>query len=301
MSSRSSSRCRRGRATTAPASPGSSATCPNATPRWREIRAAQSEAERAIASKSEFLSRASHELRTPLNAILGFAQLLALDPVDADHDDSVGHVLRAGRHLLALIDEVLELGMIESGQADVTVAVVELAPLVHTAVAEVEPLAAERGVAVSVASGAPAGARVHADAWRLGQVLRHLLANAVRSNRPGGTAEVDWAGTGDALRIAVVDTGVGIAPDAVDRVFEPFERADADDSTAPAWGSRSCAASSRSWGAGWAPPATPPPARPSGSRCPTPAPPPPSRSVAEAVDAGPGPSACSTWRTTRPT
>jgi PAS domain S-box-containing protein len=188
--------------------------------------AAREQAERASAAKSEFLSRVSHELRTPLNAILGFAQLLELEPVDPDHDDAVEQVLRSGRHLLALVDDVLDLGLIESGRATLSIGPVDLADAVAGAIRAVAPLAAERGTTVTVAEAVPE-VRVRADGPRLVQVVAHLLAYAVRASGPQGPVIVRWDVTGTDVRVAVAGPGAWAVTAA--HAFEPFERAGAVD------------------------------------------------------------------------
>ena len=191
--------------------------------------AAREEAERASAAKTEFLSRVSHELRTPLNAILGFAQLLELEPVDPDHDDAVQQVLRSGRHLLALVDDVLDLGLIESGRAGLAIEPVDLADAVAAAVQAVAPLAAERGTAVTVAESGGPVVRVRADGPRLTQVVAHLVAYAVRAVGPHGPVTVRWEVTGTDVRVAVTRAGAWIDPGAAAHAFEAFERAGAPD------------------------------------------------------------------------
>ncbi len=194
--------------------------------RTTELLHARDEAERANAAKSEFLSRMSHELRTPLNAILGFAQLLESDP---DHPlaetqaDNVHEILHGGKHLLALINEVLDLARIESGRLEVSLEAVALRPLIETCMAQIKPLAAERGIDITVdISGAPT---VQADYTRLRQVLLNLLSNAVKYNREAGRILIRGTTIDDQrLRIEVEDTGNGIPAESLSRLFRPFER-----------------------------------------------------------------------------
>ena len=184
------------------------------------------EAERANQAKSEFLSRMSHELRTPLNAILGFGQLLEAARLDEPHRSSVRHILTSGRHLLALVNEVLEISRIESGELAVCPEAVHLRPIVDDAVDLVSPIAGGRGVRVS--AHVEAGLWARADPQRLKQVLLNLLSNAVKYNRDGGRVEVRVAKAGGRVRIAVSDTGRGIAPEMLHRLFTPFERLGAE-------------------------------------------------------------------------
>ena len=187
------------------------------------LRAAQEEAERANQAKSAFLSSMSHELRTPMNAVLGFAQLLEYDDSLAeDQRESVREIIRAGNHLLSLINSVLDLSKIESGHVDLSMEPVGLAPVVKECFALLRPLAAERGITLTVAGRVRRAVR--ADRMRLKQSLLNLLSNAVKYNRPDGTVTVSVADAGERLRIAVTDTGEGLDEAELQRLFEPFER-----------------------------------------------------------------------------
>ncbi len=197
----------------------------------REITAARVEAERANLAKSEFLSRMSHELRTPLNAVLGFAQLLELDSLSSDQRESVTHIGRAGRHLLELINEVLDISRIEAGQMTISAEPIEVASLLDELVALIGPLADERSITID-ATRTGCDAHVLADRQRLRQVLVNLLANAVKYNREGGSVTVACAVVAsDRLRISVTDTGYGIPSDQLERLFRPFERLGSDPSS----------------------------------------------------------------------
>jgi len=195
-----------------------------------QLRAAVTVAEQASSTKSDFLSRMSHELRTPLNSVLGFAQLLEMDELPVDQGEAVGHILRAGRHLLDLIDEVLDIARIESGRLNLSVERVSLAEVVRDAVDLTRPLAEHNGVSVSTSlDDLPAGGHVVADRQRLLQVMLNLLSNAVKYNRPGGTVVVAAdAAPDDRVCIAVVDSGRGIRPEDLHRLFEPFDRLGAE-------------------------------------------------------------------------
>jgi PAS domain S-box-containing protein len=199
------------------------------------LRAAKSEAEearevaeRASRAKSEFLSRMSHELRTPLNAVLGFAQLLEIDDLGPDHGESVEQILRAGRHLLQLIDEVLDVARIEEGRLSLSIEPVHLDEVVGEALDLVRPSAAPADIRMWTESS-HFDRHVLADRQRLKQVLMNLLSNAVKYNRQGGTVTVSCAPTPEGrLRIGVADTGPGIPPEVRDRLFLPFERLGAE-------------------------------------------------------------------------
>ncbi|MHB8594950.1 MAG: hybrid sensor histidine kinase/response regulator, partial [Acidimicrobiales bacterium] len=194
-----------------------------------ELRAAVVAAEQASKAKSAFLSRMSHELRTPLNSVLGFAQLLDMDELDEQQHGSVRHILRAGQHLLNLIDEVLDIARIESGRLDLAVEAVPVVGVVRDAVDLTSPLATDRGVEITVELGAcPAHAHVLADRRRLMQVLLNLLSNGVKYNEYGGTVVVSVEPADERIRITVADTGPGIDPDDLGRVFEPFDRLGAE-------------------------------------------------------------------------
>lgn len=193
-----------------------------------EIRAAKEEAEAANRSKSEFLSRMSHELRTPLNAIIGFAQLLDMDQLQPSQREAVGHILTGGRHLLDLINEVLDISRIETGQLSISTEPVALAEAVDDAQSLVAPMAADGGIQLRIGSLPPDSA-VMADRQRLKQVLLNLLSNAVKYNRPGGSVTLAARLTeGGQIRIEVVDEGPGISPAMLPRVFAPFDRLDAE-------------------------------------------------------------------------
>jgi PAS domain S-box-containing protein len=191
----------------------------------QRLRDAREEAERASRTKSEFLSRMSHELRTPLNSILGFAQLLQMDELPAEQSEAVDHILRAGRHLLDLIDEVLDIARIESGQLEVMMTAVPVPDIVNDAVELTRHMAGSADVSVRVAIDPDSEIRVSADRQRLLQVLLNLLSNAVKYNRAGGTVDVSCeTRAADRVRLVVTDTGRGIPAEDVDRVFAPFDR-----------------------------------------------------------------------------
>jgi signal transduction histidine kinase/CheY-like chemotaxis protein len=191
-------------------------------------RAAREAAEAANRSKSEFLSRMSHELRTPLNAILGFAQLLAADELTPDQRDATKQILRGGRHLLDLINEVLDITRIEAGNFQISPEAVAVGDLVDEVVELTRPLAETAQITVTNDGGC-AGDFVLADVQRLKQVLLNLLGNAVKYNRLGGTVSVSCARRDPArLRISVRDTGIGIRPEQRELLFVPFERLGAE-------------------------------------------------------------------------
>ena len=197
-----------------------------------ELREAQEAAEAANRAKSEFLSRMSHELRTPLNAILGFGQLLELDELGSDQREAVGQILKGGRHLLDLINEILDISRIETGNLALSPEAVSVADAVADVVTLMRPVADEHGVDLRSDFGAGhslSGAHVLADRQRVKQILLNLVANAVKYNREAGqvVVAVESAEAG-ALRISVTDTGPGIRAEDQARLFTPFERLGAE-------------------------------------------------------------------------
>ncbi len=168
------------------------------------------------------LSRASHELRIPLQAILGFGQLLALDSLNESQRDSVEQIIAGGRHLLALIEDLLDL----AGVGDLSRDPVEVGEEIEHAVALCRPLVAERSLAVELELPEEP-IRTVADRRRLKQILLNLISNAVKYNRPGGTLTLRASTENQDVRIDVVDTGRGMTGAELDRLFVPFERLDA--------------------------------------------------------------------------
>ena len=177
----------------------------------------------ASQEKSVFLSRMSHELRTPLNAILGFAQLLEIDAEHPETRESVEQILRAGRSMVGLVDELLDIGRIEAGELTLDLQPVPLGPVVAGVLRMMAPLVASRSLVVHDRVG-PAGPVVVADEARLRQVLLNLLSNAVKYTPEGGRIEVSVMRTPDAVRLAVSDTGPGLTVVELERLYTPFER-----------------------------------------------------------------------------
>jgi PAS domain S-box-containing protein len=191
------------------------------------VRAAQQAAEAANRSKSEFLSRMSHELRTPLNAVLGFSQLLKLQALPEQESEAVDQIIKGGRHLLDLINEVLDISRIEAGRLLLSPEPVLVSELVGESMDLVRSMAEERDVRL-VVDWAGMDAHVFADRQRAKQVLLNLLSNAVKYNRVRGSVAVSCRPHGATeLRVSVADTGAGIRPDMMDRLFAPFDRLDA--------------------------------------------------------------------------
>ena len=183
--------------------------------------------ERSTRAKSEFLSRVSHELRTPLNAILGFGQVLEVDALTDRQQNSVEQIMKGGRHLLELVNDLLEISRIESGELSVSLAPVDVAQAVHDIALMVEPLAQERSVDICPRSDSGAPIAV-ADEQRLKQVLLNLISNAIKYNREGGRVDAVVEQAGQQVRVHVIDTGHGIAEEDLERLFSPFERLGAE-------------------------------------------------------------------------
>jgi hypothetical protein len=185
-------------------------------------------AQRESQAKSQFLARMSHELRTPLNAVLGFAHLLLSEGAAAGEQttrERVQHIRSAGEHLLELIDEVLDLSSLESGELPTMSQPLPLAPLVQDVLPLVQNLVARYDVQLEVLS---LDGCVQADPRRLRQVLINLLSNALKYNRPGGRVWLASRVDGDQVVLQVRDTGRGMSVQQMDRLFEPFNRLGAE-------------------------------------------------------------------------
>lgn len=194
-----------------------------------QLRRAKEAAEQASAAKDEFLANVSHEIRTPLNAILGMAYLLRAGPLTPAQDEQLKHLASAGQHLLELVNSVLDLASIEASSLKLQMQPVNIAELVQRAVGMVAPRVAERPITFQTAIALP-HATLMGDETRLMQALLNYLNNAIKFTESGTIAvrvqqTAQDAGRVD-LRFAVQDTGVGIAPEALDKLFVPFEQVD---------------------------------------------------------------------------
>ena len=179
-------------------------------------------------AKNDFLSRVSHELRTPLNAILGFSELLCLGEISQEHHEWAGLIHDAGRHLLGLLDDVLDIARIEGGHLRLVDESIAVGPLIGEVLELVRPIADAAAVRLTPLPDIPADLCAAADRQRLRQVLINLLSNAIKFNHPTGTVSVTARQQpGEQLRIDVVDTGRGMAPESLTNLFNPFERLDA--------------------------------------------------------------------------
>ncbi len=199
-----------------------------------EIQSARTEAEQANLAKSEFLSRMSHELRTPMNSILGFAQLLDLGDLNAAQKKGVYYILNSGKHLLNLINEVLDISRIEAGRLSLSLEPISIQSVIKEMMEIVQPNARLRNLKTELQHSPEGELFVQADRQRLKQVLLNLINNAIKYNREGGSLtissqvqytnvpEISW------VRISITDTGMGIRQDDLGRLFHPFERIGAE-------------------------------------------------------------------------
>ena len=201
-----------------------------------ESRKARVEAELANNAKSEFLSRMSHELRTPMNSILGFAQLMEMGELNKMQRKGVSHILQSGRHLLDLINEVLDLTRIEAGRLSLSLEPVHLNNLIVEMIDSVRPLAQKRNIRIEFVGLNDNPLFVTGDRQRIKQVLLNLINNAIKYNRLNGSVLIgiclrpdspDWKG---AVRVTITDSGPGISSENIGKLFAPFERIGAEQS-----------------------------------------------------------------------
>ncbi|MDH3590798.1 MAG: CHASE domain-containing protein, partial [Planctomycetota bacterium] len=193
----------------------------------RELKAAIEAAETANRTKSQFLANMSHELRTPLNAIIGYSEMLEEDAVEAGRTQSAADlqkIKRAGRHLLMLINDVLDLSKIEAGRMELQIEPTDVGKTIEDIAETVRPLIAERGNTLDVAIGAGLGT-VRTDVTRLRQVLFNLLSNAAKFTNKGVIRLEAAAATGH-VEFLVADTGIGMSSKQLEHVFDPFSQAD---------------------------------------------------------------------------
>ncbi len=186
---------------------------------------AKDAAESANRAKSEFLASMSHELRTPLNAVLGFAQLFDMDPsLSEDTRDNAREIERAGQHLLALINDMIDLSRIETGKVDLSMESVSVQSVVMDSIALIAPIACEHSIEIKQEIGDNETAMIHADYNRLRQVMINFLSNAIKYNRPQGSVTLSCRIGDGIVRISVADTGQGIPKDKQTRIFNAFDR-----------------------------------------------------------------------------
>jgi signal transduction histidine kinase len=189
---------------------------------------AKNEAEKANQAKSGFLAKMSHELRTPLNAILGFSQILEMNSennLTPIQKENIGHILKAGNHLLDLINEVLDLAKVESGNINLNLQPVNIANLIAEMGNIFQPMANEYGIHLSILLDPSMNLTAHADKLRLKQILLNLVSNAIKYNRKGGSVSVACkALNSKLLQVDFIDSGPGISIEDQNKLFEPFNR-----------------------------------------------------------------------------
>ena len=199
-----------------------------------DIQNARNEAELANLAKSEFLSRMSHELRTPMNSILGFAQLLEMGDLNSGQKKGVSHILKSGKHLLDLINEVLDISRIEAGRLSLSVEPVKLDGVIKEMIDIVKLQANERGIKIDFVNTPTNHLFVKSDRQRLKQILLNLLNNAIKYNADKGSVivntQINRSSAADAtmIRISITDTGRGISEEDLPKIFKPFERIGAE-------------------------------------------------------------------------
>jgi CheY-like chemotaxis protein/nitrogen-specific signal transduction histidine kinase len=195
----------------------------------KTLREARDDAEAANKAQSEFLSRMNHELRTPLNSILGFSKLLKMAPMGARELSNIDRIHRAGKHLLNLINNVLDIQRIQSKQLHFSPNGVLVTPLLREGIDMLSPLLSDFQVAVVLGVACPSDSRVVADRRRLQQVPVNLISNGIKYNRVGGTLYIRCQKTeSDRLEIHFNDEGNGIPKEKMDPLFAPFHRLGAE-------------------------------------------------------------------------
>ena len=199
-----------------------------------EILKAKEEAEKANHAKSEFLSRMSHELRTPMNSILGFAQLLEMGELNSGQKKGVKHILRSGKHLLDLINEVLDISRIEAGKISLSLEPVQLSSIIPEMLDIVRAQSEIRQLLIDFEKLSASQLFVKSDRQRLKQILLNLLNNAIKYNKDGGSILVKTELKSELdtrvnfIRISITDTGLGISEEDLPKLFKPFERIGAE-------------------------------------------------------------------------
>ena len=195
--------------------------------RTRELGQAITELESASRHKSDFLANMSHELRTPLNAIIGFSEVLLermFGEINAKQKEYLQDILSSGRHLLSLINDILDISKVEAGRMELQPGPVDLRFILQNAVSLVRERATRQGISVAVDIDASVGA-IEADERRVKQILFNLLSNALKFTPTGGRVTLTAARIDDAVQISVRDTGIGIKSEDQDRIFEEFQQA----------------------------------------------------------------------------
>ena len=189
------------------------------------------DAERANDAKSQFLSSMSHELRTPMNSVLGFSQLLLLKATDEQQKQNINEIINAGNHLLELINQVLDLAKIESGQVPLSINSYRLIELLNDCLIAIIPIADMRNIKIDNKMNQESKHIINVDKTRFRQIILNLLSNAIKYNQKGGQVVIDCMPVDEnILCISITDTGMGLTSKQKSHIFKPFDRAGAENS-----------------------------------------------------------------------
>jgi len=193
---------------------------------------AKDEAEQANQAKSQFISSMNHELRTPLNAILGFAQLLKMDAINDERKENLQEIISAGNHLLELVNQVLELSKIESGNISLAIDSYDLNELLTNCLSTLKAIIVKHSITIDNKFDSSLNLRINVDKNRFKQVLLNLLSNAVKYNSENGKIIIECSkNDGNNLRLSIIDTGSGLSAEQQEHLFKPFDRAGAENSS----------------------------------------------------------------------
>jgi len=183
-------------------------------------------AKAADRAKSKFLANMAHELRTPLNAIIGFSEVIKLDKlkVRERYPEYAGYIHDAGSILLEIINGILDLARIEAGKIEIQEELIDFSALIHSVITTINPIAQKKSVEVECVTGGPP-LMVNIDSTKFKQVMLNLMSNSVKFTKPGGGIRIESAleKSGD-LVLQISDTGIGIPPEQIEKVFQPFEQ-----------------------------------------------------------------------------